>query len=498
MDEPNEHPELHLFNCLGLGEVGAEPPILLGRVDHVIVDPATSGGLQQRVVQKERETTTRSQHACDLGDGRIDRVDVLEHQARHHGIERSVRERQLVRSGLQVARPTAALVCDANLIPGRVDADNSCTSGRHHPRYLAVTATHVENRLSIRKLGRGEREDLLHVLRVGALGEAVDPPLRVVLPQILLVHREQTTVAMMKFSVWPDMSYDPLEVLEVARWADTNGLFGVWYADHYMPNTGDQSFAPGDSYECWALLPAIAAVTERVRVGSLVTPTSIHHPAVLANRATTIDHISRGRMVLGIGAGWQINEHHAFGIELEPAGKRVTRFDEAIQIIRSMLVNDRTTFDGSMYQITDAPNDPKPLQDPLPILVGTGSPRMLRITARHADEWNTWGHVELAAKRRATFATACESVGRDPSTMHTSVNAMVLLTDDSAAAASAVSAMPGRMIAGSAAQLVETFGAYGALGFDEFIVPDWNFGDSQEARLESLSRLQSEVFAQFS
>ncbi|HUF99454.1 MAG TPA: LLM class flavin-dependent oxidoreductase [Ilumatobacter sp.] len=300
----------------------------------------------------------------------------------------------------------------------------------------------------------------------------------------------------MKFSVWPDMSYEPTEVLDLARWADANGMFGVWYADHYMPNTGDRSFAPGDSHECWAMLPAIAAVTERVRVGSLVAPTSVHHPAVLANRASTIDHISNGRMVLGVGAGWQINEHHAYGIELEAAGPRVTRFEESIQIMRSMLANPRTTFDGSVYHITDAPCDPKPLQSPLPILVGTGSPRMLRITATFADEWNAWGDLTLARQRREKFAAACESVGRDSRAMHTSVNAMVLLTDDADAAAAAADEMPGRLIAGSAGELVDTIGRYSELGFDEFIVPDWNLGDTHHQRIEALDRLRSEVFNQ--
>ena len=151
------------------------------------------------------------------------------------------------------------------------------------------------------------------------------------------------------------------------------------------------------------MLSAVAAVTERVRIGSLVAPTSVHHPAVLANRAATIDHISDGRLVLGIGAGWQINEHHAYGIELEPPATRVDRFEEAIQIVRSLFTNERTTFDGAHYTIPDAPMDPKPVQSPLPILVGTASPRMLRITATHADEWNTWGAPELAGAGSPSF-----------------------------------------------------------------------------------------------
>ncbi len=301
----------------------------------------------------------------------------------------------------------------------------------------------------------------------------------------------------MKFSVWPNMSHAPSEVFDTARWADANGWFGVWYADHYMPNTGGEAFEPGDTHECWAMLPAIAAVTERVRVGSLVAPTSVHHPAVLANRAATIDHISNGRMVLGLGAGWQINEHRAYGIELEPPKQRVDRFDEAIQIIRSLLGEDRTTFEGSVYSITDAPSDPAPVQTPLPILVGTGSPRMLRITARHADEWNTWGGPEMAGGARAKFDAACESVERDPSSMWTSVQALVMLSDDAAAVEGALASPFGaRMIAGNAAQLVEQMERYAALGFDEFIVPDFNLGGTPEARRESLERIHEQIVSQ--
>ena len=285
-------------------------------------------------------------------------------------------------------------------------------------------------------------------------------------------------------------------MLDTARWAEEAGWHGVWYADHYMPNTGDESLLPGDTHECWAMLPAIAAVTERVRVGSLVAPTSIHHPAVLANRAATIDHISNGRMVLGIGAGWQINEHKAYGIELEEPKQRVDRFEEAIQIMRSLLAEDFTTFDGDVYSLTNAPSDPAPIQSPLPILVGTGGSRMLKITARYADEWNTWGGPSMAGGARAKFDAACESVDRDPSTMWTSVQALVMLSDDQTAVDTArASAMGPRMIAGSAAELLDAMGEYAELGFDEFIVPDFNLGRSAAARRESLERINELIVA---
>ncbi|NNE11905.1 MAG: LLM class flavin-dependent oxidoreductase [Ilumatobacter sp.] len=301
----------------------------------------------------------------------------------------------------------------------------------------------------------------------------------------------------MDFSVWPNMSHAPDEVFDTARWAEAAGWHGIWYADHYMPNTGDESIEPGDTHECWAMLPAIAAVTERLRLGSLVAPTSVHHPAVLANRAATIDHISHGRMVLGLGAGWQINEHRAYGIELEPPKQRVDRFEEAIEIIRSLLGQDRTTFSGDVYTIIDAPSDPPPVQDPLPILVGTKGKRMMKITARFADEWNTWGGVAMASENRARFVEACEAVGRDPGTMRMSVQALIYLVDDQAQAEKALSGpMGSRSIAGSAEQLIDTIGQYADAGFDEFIVPDFNLGRTPERRRDRLERIDTDIVRQ--
>ena len=245
------------------------------------------------------------------------------------------------------------------------------------------------------------------------------------------------------------------------------------------------------------MLPAIAAVTERIRLGPLVSPTSVHHPAVLANRAATIDHVSNGRMVLGIGAGWQINEHEAYGIELQEPGPRVTRFDEAIQIIRSLLSEERTDFHGQFYDVTDAPADPKPVQSPLPILVGTGSPRMLRITARHADEWNTWGGPEMAGGALEKLLTACEQVGRDPATMWKSAQALVFVSDNAEFAANITgSDMGPRSIVGTTDELVDQLGRYAELGFDEFIVPDFTLGGTADERFANYRLIRSDVIPQ--
>jgi probable F420-dependent oxidoreductase len=289
-----------------------------------------------------------------------------------------------------------------------------------------------------------------------------------------------------KFSLWPQNNRAPADLLDEVRAAEDAGWHGVWLADHYMPNTGDTTPARGDAYECWALLPAMAAVTDRVRIGTLVSPTSVHHPALLAKRAATIDRLSAGRMVLGLGAGWQINEHHAYGIELEPPGKRVTRFEEAIQIVRAMLSEESTTFHGACYDITDAPCDPKPVQSPLPLLVGTHSPRMLRITARYANEWNTWGTPEQAAVHRAALIETCDKAGRAPATMWTSVNAFVDFDGSMSPSGRAA-------LRGSAQQLIDQFGQYAELGFDEFVLPDWNLGTDRSERADKLSRIKTEV-----
>ena len=149
-----------------------------------------------------------------------------------------------------------------------------------------------------------------------------------------------------------------------------------------MPNDESATAKDGDVFECWSMISAIAAITQDLRIGSLVSPTTFRHPTVLANIAATIDQISNGRLTLGIGAGWQVNEHLAYGVDLLEGTERVDRFEEAIQIVTSMLRNNRTTFRGQHFSITDAPCQPRPIQTPLPIMVGTGGPRMSKITAR--------------------------------------------------------------------------------------------------------------------
>lgn len=300
--------------------------------------------------------------------------------------------------------------------------------------------------------------------------------------------------AAMRFSVWPNLQRPWDELLAVARYAESTGWHGLWYADHYMPDTPDGTPADGPVMECWSALGALAAAVPRLRLGSLVSPTTFHHPALLAKRAATIDQISGGRFVLGIGAGWQVNEHLAFGVPLPPPKERVDRFAEAIEIVQALLRQSRTTFEGQYFQVIDAPCDPKPVQDPLPILVGTGGPRMQRLAARFADEWNSWGTPDVLGPKLASLAAACEREGRDPSTLRRSTQGLFFLVDrDATAEKIRATAPPDRALIGGRAFLADQVAAYRELGIDELIVPDFTLGRTPEERLERFERLRTEV-----
>jgi alkanesulfonate monooxygenase SsuD/methylene tetrahydromethanopterin reductase-like flavin-dependent oxidoreductase (luciferase family) len=265
-----------------------------------------------------------------------------------------------------------------------------------------------------------------------------------------------------------------------------------------MPNTPDGETIGGDMHECFSILSALAVTTSRIRLGSLVTPTTMNHPALIANRAATIDRISNGRFILGMGAGWQINEHTAFGIELFGNKDRVDRFAEAIEITSRMLSEDRVSFAGKHFTIVDAPCEPKPVQSPLPILVGTGGPRMLRLTARFAQEWNTWGPPEGAGQVMQKLREACDKEGRDINTMRKSVQALFFVTPDEASAENLKTKVPmERSIVGTTSQIVDAIGQYVDQGFDEVCVPDFTLGGSAAQRLDAYGSIWANIASQF-
>jgi alkanesulfonate monooxygenase SsuD/methylene tetrahydromethanopterin reductase-like flavin-dependent oxidoreductase (luciferase family) len=512
VNEGNEDTLFDLLVGLLLDQVGADSPVLLGGIEDLIVDPPAARSLQQGVVQEETEPTPRNENPRHLGDGGLDFTNVFEHEAGDDDIELFVGEWQRVGARARDVDPTATFGGDAHLVPRGVDSDHEFGSDQlGQPRHLTLTAPDVEHSSRAGQLFGCEWQDLLLVFGVHAIGETFDPPRGVRFPQVVVVvgHGPRlrphypARVTTIRFSVWPTPQRDWEEVRDLALWADSGPWRGIWYADHFMPNTDDESTKSGSIGECWSMIAAIAAITKNLRIGSLVSPTTFRHPAVLANVAATIDRICNGRSILGIGAGWQINEHRAYGVDMLRPADRVDRFEEAITVIASLLREERTTFDGRHFRITDAPCDPKPVQNPLPILVGTGGPRMTAITAEHAQEWNTWGTPEVARDRIDVLHRACERIGRDPSTIRCSVQGMFFVVDDDVAdRASKIgrlteSAPADRALIGNLEQIADRIAGYAEAGFDEVIIPDFTLGSTPSARREMYQRFAEEVVPRY-
>jgi F420-dependent oxidoreductase-like protein len=284
----------------------------------------------------------------------------------------------------------------------------------------------------------------------------------------------------MRVSIWPGAGQPYREVLEVARHAADTGWDGVYIADHFMPNAGTGRSADHPTLECGSLIAALGAVVPRVRIGSLVYGNTYRHPAVLANMAATVDQVTGGRFTLGVGAGWQVNEHEQYGIELPPVKQRLDRFVEALRVLQGLLREPATTLHGEYYRLTDAVCEPKPIQDPLPILIGGGGERrMLRVVAEYADMWNTWGRPDLIAHKSAVLDDFCGEVGRDPKAIARTAQAMTVVHGP------LPENPPMPVIGGSAEQLADTIAEYRAIGLDELIVPDALLGKGPD-RLKAM------------
>ena len=213
------------------------------------------------------------------------------------------------------------------------------------------------------------------------------------------------------------------ETRNVAQRAEENGFDSLWLYDHllYRPE-GKPTVG---IWECWTFLSALAEATQRVELGTLVVCNSFRNPAMLAKMAITLDEVSQGRLILGIGAGWNKPEYDAFGY---PFDHRVDRFEEALQIIRPLLKEGRVDFQGKYYQARDCEIKPRgPRPEGPPLMVGGFGPRMLKLTAQYADLWNSgyYGQPDQLSEPRQNLERACSEVGRDPSTL--GVTAMLAL-----------------------------------------------------------------------
>ena len=235
----------------------------------------------------------------------------------------------------------------------------------------------------------------------------------------------------------------------VWRIADEAGFDHLWAFDHFAPIFSD---VEGDVFEGMTLLAAMAEATSRVRIGLMVTGTTYRHPGVLAKMATTIDHLSGGRLEFGIGASGAEVEHTMLGIPFGPPAERGRRLGEALTVCRKLWTEERTSFDGRFYELTDAVANPKPLQKPYPPIWigGSGEQLTLRVVAEHADVWNAIGPVDELVRKASVLARHCEDIGRDPAEIRRSVQP--------------------RFDASDPAAMVDQLHAYCEAGFTENIV----------------------------
>lgn len=204
------------------------------------------------------------------------------------------------------------------------------------------------------------------------------------------------------------------DFLDVWRATDECDVFaGAWHFDHFYPLIGDTH---GPCLESWTMLAALAQATSRIRIGSMVNGMHYRHPAVTANQAATVDIISGGRLILGMGAGWNLEESNAYGIELGSVKQRLDRFEEGIEVIVRLLSQEVTDFAGEYFTITDARCEPKPIQSPLPLLIGGSGPkRTLRVVAKWANAWDAgFGSVEQWREKNDNLLAHCQDLGRDP------------------------------------------------------------------------------------
>jgi alkanesulfonate monooxygenase SsuD/methylene tetrahydromethanopterin reductase-like flavin-dependent oxidoreductase (luciferase family) len=253
-------------------------------------------------------------------------------------------------------------------------------------------------------------------------------------------------------------SYGALRAIAIA--AEAAGFDSVWVFDHLLfRGDGETS----GIHECWTILAAIAEATSRVELGTLVMCTGFRNPGLLAKMAATLDHVSGGRLILGVGAGWHDPEYEAFGF---PTDHKVSRFEESLAVITSLIREGRADLDGRYVTARDAVLIP-PARPDMPILVAAKKPRMLELTARHADAWNlAWFGLpdERLARVRGELAAACARVGRDPATLADTVGVTIRYPTEPGADTS-----PGPSLTGTPVEIAAGLRAHAEAGADQLI-----------------------------
>lgn len=228
------------------------------------------------------------------------------------------------------------------------------------------------------------------------------------------------------------------DLLDLWRELDRDSNFeSLWLVDHFVPGPGTAMGADAPHFEGWTALAALAMATSRVRVGVLVSGNTYRHPAVLAKMATTVDHISGGRLEFGLGAAWHTYEHGAFAIPFYTTKERLERLDEAVQVIKLLWTQPRPTFQGRFYQLDQPPYNPGNVQSASgghpPILVGGGGERRtLRTVAKYADATNVSGTPEEVRHKFEVLENHCRDVGRDFNEIRRTIQVLLFLNEDAA------------------------------------------------------------------
>jgi alkanesulfonate monooxygenase SsuD/methylene tetrahydromethanopterin reductase-like flavin-dependent oxidoreductase (luciferase family) len=255
------------------------------------------------------------------------------------------------------------------------------------------------------------------------------------------------------------------EIRDIARTAEDVGFDSLWLGDHLLYN--DPVAGARGPWEAWSLLAALGEVTNRVMIGPLVAATSFHSPAMLAKKAATVDEISGGRLILGLGAGWNRTEYDAFGFAYD---HRVSRFEEAFSIIKTLIREGSIDHVGRFYTHRGMELLPRARRD-IQLMVGSNGPRMLRITAPDIDMWNTWftdfeNRAENLAPLVAAVDSACRDVGRDPGSVQRSAAVLVQVEGGSGRVAGSAERPVVTPVTGSRTELAERLAGFAGAGMD--------------------------------
>lgn len=255
------------------------------------------------------------------------------------------------------------------------------------------------------------------------------------------------------------------EIREMAVTAEAVGFDSVWVGDHLLYRSDSETAGP---WEAWSILAAVGAVTEHVQIGPLVAATSFHNPAMLAKKAVTVDEISNGRLILGLGAGWNRIEYDAYGF---PFDHRASRFEEAFAIIRTLLSEGAIDFVGEYYTLRDCELVPPARPGGIPLMVGSEGPRVLRATLPHVDMWNAWfawfGNTpEGAGESIEKVEESCREVGRAPAEVQKTVTVLVRAPGGSGDPQGSPNRRKAYPIGGTQEEIAEALDSFAAAGVD--------------------------------